>query len=282
MTELIGNTANDQATAYTDGSCMGNPGPCEAGAIIYTEDSRPAIRLHRPVAQRGSILLAELVAIVMVLEFCILERLHNTITTLKIFSDSQSAVGLLTLNWAPKSYIDVIRDIREHIEDLRTKGMEICILWTPGHANIQGNDEADLLAKQAAEEATQLLPKNNIITLQDVKQGAHKSVMLKWQRRWELSNTGRDLFEITPNVKNIPIFDYPTKKFFSIFIQLRTGHATLLISIKQRTGQNTTDLCSCGTKETQQHYLTECPNYESYREEMYHQITKKLESPKSL
>ncbi|CAG2186846.1 unnamed protein product [Mytilus edulis] len=25
MTELIGNTANDQATAYTDGSCMGNP-----------------------------------------------------------------------------------------------------------------------------------------------------------------------------------------------------------------------------------------------------------------
>ncbi|CAG2245647.1 unnamed protein product [Mytilus edulis] len=214
---------------------MGNPGPCEAGAIIYTEDSRQAIRLHRPVLQRGSILLTELVANVIVLQFYILERQYNTITTLKIFSDSQSAVGLLTLNWAPKSYIDVIRDIKEHIEDLRTKGMEICILWTPGHANIQGNDEADLLAKQAAEEATQLLPKNNIITLQDVKQGAHKSVMLKWQRRWELSNTGRDLFEITPNVKNIPIFDYPTKKFFSIFIQLRTGHATLYF-YKQRTG----------------------------------------------
>ncbi|VDI52310.1 Hypothetical predicted protein [Mytilus galloprovincialis] len=89
----------------------------------------------------------------------------------------QSAVGLLTLNWAPKSYIDVIRDIREHI--VRTKGMEICILWTPRHANIQGNDEADLLAEQAAEEATQLLPKNNIITLQDVKQGAHKSEVAK-------------------------------------------------------------------------------------------------------
>ncbi|CAG2238066.1 unnamed protein product [Mytilus edulis] len=275
MTELIGNTANDQATAYTDGSCMGNPGPCGAGAIIYTEDSRPAIRLHRPVAQRGSILLAELVAIVMVLEFCILERLHNTITTLKIFSDSQSAVGLLTLNWAPKSYIDVIRDIKEHIEDLRTKGMEICILWTPGHANIQGNDEADLLAKQAAEEATQLLPKNNIITLQDVKQGAHKSVMQKWQRRWELSDTGRDLFDITPNVKNIPIFDFPSKEIFSILIQLRTGYTTLNY-YKQRTGQDTTDLCSCGIKETQQHYLTECPNYESYREEMYQQITKEI------
>ncbi|CAC5412517.1 unnamed protein product [Mytilus coruscus] len=58
------------------------------------------------------------------------------------------------------------------------------LYWTPGHADIQGNDEAVLLAKQVAEEATQLLPKNNIITLQDVKHGAHKSVMLKWQRRW--------------------------------------------------------------------------------------------------
>ncbi|VDI76144.1 Hypothetical predicted protein [Mytilus galloprovincialis] len=59
---------------------------------------RELSKLHRPVAQRGSILLVELVAIVIVLEFCILERLYNTITTLKIFSDSQSAVGLLTLN----------------------------------------------------------------------------------------------------------------------------------------------------------------------------------------
>lgn len=41
-TELIDNTTNDQATAYTDVSCMGNPGPCGAGAIIFTEDSRPA------------------------------------------------------------------------------------------------------------------------------------------------------------------------------------------------------------------------------------------------
>ncbi|XP_063405786.1 uncharacterized protein LOC134689747 [Mytilus trossulus] len=193
----------------------GKPGPCGAVAIIYTEGSRPAIRLHTSVPQIGSILLAELIAIVIVLKFCILERLYDTITTLKIFSDSQSAVGLLTLNWAPKSYIEVTRDIGEHLEDLRTKEMEICILWTPGHANIQGNDEADFLAKQAAGEATQR-QKNNKISLQDV-QGAHKSAMLTWQRRWELSIPGRDLFEITPNVKNIPIFDYPTKISASLY-----------------------------------------------------------------
>ncbi|CAG2217345.1 unnamed protein product [Mytilus edulis] len=101
----------------------------------------------------------------------------------------------------------------------------------------KGNDEADLLAKQAAEEATQLLPKNNIITLQDVKQGAHKSVMLKWQRRWELSNTGRDLFEITPNVKNIPIFDYqPKNSSASLYnLELATQPLTIINNAQGKT-----------------------------------------------
>lgn len=75
---------NDQENAFTDESCMGKSGPCGAGAIIYTQDSRTAIRLNRPVAQRGSIFLAELVHVVIlvVLEFGILERLINTIATL--------------------------------------------------------------------------------------------------------------------------------------------------------------------------------------------------------
>ena len=119
--EQLGNTNIDQAIAFTDGSCLGNPGPCGAGAIIYSEHVKPAVRLHRPVAQRGSILLAELVAMVMVLEYCIRENFYNMVNTLKIFSDSQSAVGLLTLNWTPKHYIDVIRDIKEYIEDLKKK-----------------------------------------------------------------------------------------------------------------------------------------------------------------
>ena len=56
---------------------------------------------------------------------------------------------------------------------------------TPGQANIAGNDEADILVKNAAEEAKELPPENNIITLQDVKQAsAYKSTGNKWQRRW--------------------------------------------------------------------------------------------------
>ena len=60
--ELVGPMLDRQVIAYTDGSCMNNPGPCGAGAIIYAEHLNWIVRLKRPVAERGSILLAELVA----------------------------------------------------------------------------------------------------------------------------------------------------------------------------------------------------------------------------
>jgi hypothetical protein len=67
------------------------------GAVLYTGDNE-GISLKRPVVQRGSILLAELVAILMVLEqfqHCI-AALKDGFTDIKILSDSQTAVGILT------------------------------------------------------------------------------------------------------------------------------------------------------------------------------------------
>ena len=263
---------DEQAVAFTDGSCLVNPGPCGAGAIIYVEHMKPAVRLHKPVAQRGSILLAELVAILMVLQYCITENLHNVIRSIKIFSDSQSAVGLLTLNWNATSYIDVLRDIKESMNDLRRKGIQTVILWTPGHAGIDGNVEADILAKTAAREAKELPPENNLITLQDVKQGARKSTIKKWQRRWDISDTGRDLYDKVPAVDQTITFDYPSKRHYSIFTQLRTGY-TELNYYKHRVGKKIEETCTCGAPETSHHFLLECPQYEKEREEMLTQVT---------
>ena len=36
---------------------------------------------------------------------------------------------------------------------MREAGIEVEISWTPGHADIKGNEEADQMAKAAAEEA---------------------------------------------------------------------------------------------------------------------------------
>jgi ribonuclease HI len=53
-------------------------------------------------------------AILMVLEHCI-AALQDGFTDIKILSDSQTAVGILNLNWKSSNYIDTITDIKEPI-----------------------------------------------------------------------------------------------------------------------------------------------------------------------
>jgi ribonuclease HI len=88
--------------------------------VLYPGDNE-GISLKRPVEQSGSILLAELAAILMVLEHCI-AALKDGFTDIKILSDSQTAVGILILNWKSSNYIDTISDIKENLGTLMRYG----------------------------------------------------------------------------------------------------------------------------------------------------------------
>ena len=44
-------------------------------------------------------------------------------------------------------------DIQESLNILERDGTEVKIQWSPGHANIRGNDMEDMLVKEAAKEA---------------------------------------------------------------------------------------------------------------------------------
>ena len=64
---------------------------------------------------------------------------QKRLARVKIFSDSQSDVGLLTLGWTPSSYQGMINQTKQLIDILKQKGLEIDIAWTPGHADVAGN-----------------------------------------------------------------------------------------------------------------------------------------------
>ena len=57
------------AVVFTDGSCLGNPGPCGAEACIFHLGASEPVLLKQPVSSRGSIVLGEVVAIKMALQY---------------------------------------------------------------------------------------------------------------------------------------------------------------------------------------------------------------------
>ena len=56
---LVENCNYNELVAFTDGSCLGNPGPYGSGACIFVPNQTEPVRLKRPVTNWGSILFGE-------------------------------------------------------------------------------------------------------------------------------------------------------------------------------------------------------------------------------
>ena len=84
------------------------------------------------------------------------------------------------MGWKPSSYQETINQIKKQIEVLKQKGLRIAIDWTPGHADIAGNEIADRLAKEAAKEAEDMDEnQERVITAVDIKTAVKTSCMKK-------------------------------------------------------------------------------------------------------
>ena len=89
---LLDNCSPVSIIAFTDGSSQPNPGPCGSGSCIFLPYQDNPICLNRPVSSYSSILLGELVAILITIDY-VAEEINKTDSSeVHIFSDSQSAI----------------------------------------------------------------------------------------------------------------------------------------------------------------------------------------------
>lgn len=72
--------------------------------------------------------------------------------TLQILTDSQTTVAIITQGWKSNSYKGAMEEIKKAIKILQSEGTSMDLQWTLGHSGLQGNEKADQLAKEAAEE----------------------------------------------------------------------------------------------------------------------------------
>ncbi|MEO8458747.1 MAG: ribonuclease HI [Chloroflexota bacterium] len=138
-----------QVTIFTDGACIGNPGPGGYGAVlIYGDHRRELSAGYAKTTNNRMELLAAIVALKALKEPC----------QVTIFSDSQYVIKGIEEGWAEswrqrgwrrKKGTALNADLWQQLLDLCDKH-EVTFKWVKGHAGIPENERCDHLATDAA------------------------------------------------------------------------------------------------------------------------------------
>jgi uncharacterized protein (DUF4415 family) len=146
--------------------------------------------------------------------------------------------------------------------------MTVDFAWIPGHEDIEGNEEADKAAKEAAnsegnDESTPVSKHHPLKSATSMR--IEQSVNEDWKRTWE-THQPRDAQHLRrlitkPNtLYGIKLYKGIPRRQAAQLARLRTGHCGLNQYL-HRFGHAESPLCDCGngTAETVNHYLLHCP-----------------------
>ena len=140
---------------YTDGACVGNPGPGGWAAIILLENKKDQLFGGEKLTTNNRM---ELTAAIKALEYCNQqEGKQPSLKQIKIYTDSNYVKEGITVwinNWEKNNWktadkknvknVDLWKRLKELSESNR---VEWC--WVKGHSDDPMNDLADQLAKKA-------------------------------------------------------------------------------------------------------------------------------------
>ena len=140
---------------YTDGACIGNPGPGGWAAVILMKDGKKEIFGGEKSTTNNRM---ELTATIKALEYCIEnEDKQPSLKQIEIFTDSTYVKKGITIwikvweknNWktADKKNVKNV-DLWKKLKEL-AKSNQIEWKWIKGHSKNPMNDLADELAKKA-------------------------------------------------------------------------------------------------------------------------------------
>ena len=140
---------------YTDGACVGNPGPGGWAAIIIQEGNKIEIFGGEKLTTNNRM---ELTAAIKALEYCLeKETKQLSLKEVKIYTDSNYLKDGITVwinNWEKNNWKTADKknvknvDLWKKLKEL-TKISQIEWYWVKGHSQNPMNELADKLAKKA-------------------------------------------------------------------------------------------------------------------------------------
>ena len=149
-------TMQKNVDIFTDGSCLGNPGPGGYGAVLkYKEVTKELFQGYQQTTNNRMEMLATIVALQSLKENC----------SVNLTTDSQYVRQGITQwitkwkknNWKTANKQDVKNVDLWKVLDQESKRHNIKWHWVKGHSGHTENERCDVLARQAAE-GKELLP----------------------------------------------------------------------------------------------------------------------------
>ena len=135
----------NRVVIFIDGSKEPENGHTEAA--VYIPEFKVAVK-ERATDHDASVYTAELLAITLALRWLEGDNRANAL----IGSDSWAALS--SVKTMKSCRTDLIMEIHQTLYDLHNRGRTVCFLGVPAHAGVEGNEDADILAKQALRSQT--------------------------------------------------------------------------------------------------------------------------------
>jgi hypothetical protein len=200
-----------------------------------------------------------------------------------LYTDNQSFIAAIkNLKPAPGQYL--VKEAREAANSFR---FSLKIGWISGHSKVKGNEEADKLAKEAAEgnasrrqDLPPLLQKELPLSSSAIKQDQHEKLMRKWRTEWTTSprRIRMELIDTSFPFNSFRKRQYKmTRLQASTLFQIRSGHFPLNVYL-HRINKSETKFCQqCEPEEgpqeeTVSHFLFECEAYTAHRQKLIRAI----------
>jgi ribonuclease HI len=253
---------------FTDGSALGNPGPCGAAAICYLNgfSSQPVI-LSKPIAPISTSYHGELAAIDIVVKYLCDSSDQLLSKTIHLFCDCRAAIMAISSAGLHKTHQNIIDNILAACTSLQSLNFTVNLYWTPGHIQLKPNELADQEAKKAAfmaqGDATNCPVSFNVI------KGRIKTLSTsRWQQTWTATVSNPVHHDCFPSVPSEKFKSKLSRKQESLLLRFKSGHTKLRDHMFKILGpiRVPDPSCPCGLdRETTTHILMHCPFFEEQR-----------------
>jgi ribonuclease HI len=262
---------------YSDGS--GIEGMIGAAAVLYRNGQMEKVKRYRlGPARHHTVYEGEGIGMILGLEL-IREEREELEGMVPLGVDNQAAIVVTgSIKPAPSHYIwDAFhRQLNYMLAEHRD--MDLLVRWTPGHADIKGNEQADEEARKAAAEGSsrrlpRFLKKPLLKSRSAMKQAYAGKLKKQAEKAWQKSPRYpriKDMDSTLPSPAYLKLVADLPRKHCAILFQLRSGHAPLAQHL-HRVQKAESPVCPCCNmrNETVGHFLLFCPAHEVAREAMY-------------